>query len=338
MHMLSALMSVYNGENYIEETIKSVLSQTYEEFDFIIVDDGSTDKTVEIITSFDDQRIKLYRLEQNKGVGFALNFGLEKVTSPYLAKVDADDLYYPERFNEQLNFLQQNSEIAVVDSLLKYFPSDDCVSKSQRYKYLSEIHEPQINQIKTPNDISEKLYWFCCITHSLIMGRTEIIKSVGYNKNLSLGEDYTLFYMMNKKGYKFSRLDQVLGEIRVSNKSITANEETLHTFLKIKEEEFTQFLSKSLEGYKYLIWGTGALGKEVLKRLEDVQFNNIHGFIDSNQQKWGIDFQGYPIFSPKIINKDKYKIIVASTVGKFEIANILREAKYKHLDDFFVIA
>ena len=104
MPEITALMSVYNGEEFIAETIESILNQTYPDFEFVIVNDGSTDRTKEIIESFKDDRIKLFNLDGNRGVGPALNYGLSKVKNKYVVKVDADDISVPTRFEEQKIF------------------------------------------------------------------------------------------------------------------------------------------------------------------------------------------------------------------------------------------
>ncbi|HHY74164.1 MAG TPA: glycosyltransferase [Bacillus bacterium] len=338
MPTLSALMSVYNGEEFIEETITSILEQSFEDFEFIIIDDGSRDRTIDIINSFHDSRIKLFQLPRNMGVGAALNFGLNKINSPFIAKVDADDIYTRNRFSEQLYFLENNQDIAVVDCLLNYFATSDDVENSERFHYLKNIHQLQINKAINPDEINEKLYWFCCVTHSLMMARTNVIKKIGYNPNFRIGEDYQLFYLLNKRGYKFSKIKEVLGQIRVSEKSTTAIEEDIiNVFLTIKQEEFNAFLSQSELGFNYMIWGTGGLGINILNHFPK-KLNNIVGFIDSNKQKWGTTVGSFPIYSPEIIKKEKYKIIVASTIGKFEITEILKREKYQHLEDYFVIA
>lgn len=98
---ISVLMSVYNGEKYIQEAIDSILNQTYSDFELIIINDGSTDQTREIIESYQDERIKLFNFKKNKGVGAVLKFGLTQVNGRYIAKADADDINHPERLLKQ---------------------------------------------------------------------------------------------------------------------------------------------------------------------------------------------------------------------------------------------
>jgi len=114
---ISILTTVYNEEKYISETIKSVLEQTFKDFEYIIIDDGSIDKTKEIIESFKDKRIKYYYVGENKGyynIHNAINFGLDKCKGKYIARVDADDVCYLNRLEIQYNYLEKYKKIFLI--------------------------------------------------------------------------------------------------------------------------------------------------------------------------------------------------------------------------------
>ena len=101
-------MPVYNGEKYIGEAIGSILAQTERDFELLVVDDGSTDKTVEVVSSFKDDRVKYFK-RSHEGLVMALNFALGKANSKYIARMDADDVAYPERFEKQLKYITANN-------------------------------------------------------------------------------------------------------------------------------------------------------------------------------------------------------------------------------------
>ncbi|MBU3874743.1 glycosyltransferase [Faecalicatena sp. AGMB00832] len=107
--LISVLMVNYNHEETIGETIESVLSQTYSNIQFIIVDDGSTDNSCNVIKKYNDSRIELYRLEKNCHICQATNYGLTKVRGKYLARIDSDDIWYPGKLERQINFLKEDS-------------------------------------------------------------------------------------------------------------------------------------------------------------------------------------------------------------------------------------
>lgn len=111
--LVSVLMVNYNRGTTIGESIKSVLAQTYTDLELIIVDDGSTDDSCSVIESIKDPRIKLYRLEQNEHISHATNYGFQKVTGAYLARIDSDDVWYPQKLEKQITFLKNNPEYKI---------------------------------------------------------------------------------------------------------------------------------------------------------------------------------------------------------------------------------
>lgn len=109
-------MSVYNGERYLNEAIDSILGQTFTDFEFLIIDDASTDRTPEILRSYDDPRIRVVTNEENLGLTKSLNKGLALARGEYIARMDADDVSLPERLDVQVEFMERNPEICVCGS------------------------------------------------------------------------------------------------------------------------------------------------------------------------------------------------------------------------------
>ncbi len=110
-------MPVYNGEKYLRETIESILNQTYRDFEFIIIDDGSTDNSVKIIESYKDSRIKLYKNEKNMGISDSTNKGIELAKGEYIALTDHDDIAYNTRFEKQVRYLDENRDVGAISAL-----------------------------------------------------------------------------------------------------------------------------------------------------------------------------------------------------------------------------
>ncbi len=113
-------MPVYNRENLINFSVKSILNQTFTDFEFIIVNDGSTDKTAEIIEHFNDKRIKLIHNKENSGIVFSRNRGIENASGKYIAMFDSDDIAYSTKNEEQINFLEQNPDFGMVGTWAKF--------------------------------------------------------------------------------------------------------------------------------------------------------------------------------------------------------------------------
>jgi len=116
MKKLSVLMCVHNGEEFLKEAVKSVLDQTFSEFEFIIIDDASTDKSPEILSSFSDPRIQVIRNEVNLGLTKSLNKGLTYAKGEFIARMDADDICLPFRFEKQIDFFTKHPDIALCGS------------------------------------------------------------------------------------------------------------------------------------------------------------------------------------------------------------------------------
>ena len=128
-------MPAYNAEKYIAESIESILSQTFTDFEFIIINDASTDSTKEIIESFQDSRIILINNEQNLGVAKSLNIGIATAKGKYIARMDADDISLPERFQTQFNFMEKNPDIDICGSWARMFgDKDDCMQTLQNHE------------------------------------------------------------------------------------------------------------------------------------------------------------------------------------------------------------
>lgn len=340
MPIISALMSVYNGAEFVAETIESILAQTYTDFELIIVNDGSTDQTRQVIENFNDDRIRLFNFEHNQGIGPALTWGLSKVRGKYIAKVDSDDISLPTRFEEELKYLQENPEIDLVGSFMEYFPHNEEVRMSQRYHYCKEVIEKELNSVVSWQEMREKLFWFCAINHPNMMGKTEVIKKIGY-LDVPVGTDYHLFYNLNKLGHKMANIPKVLVKMRVINSSITATKKDKFfrdVLYRIKREEIRNLFIGNKLNY---IWGSGVMGQQLLTALtNDGLFETVNGFIDSDPTKDRQIVMNKAIYSPEILKEitedQKGKVIIASQPGKFEIAAYLENMGYKHLEDYLV--
>lgn len=124
---ISVIMPSHNAEKYIYESITSVLCQEYKNIELIIIDDYSTDNTINVISSINDQRIKLIALNENKGAGNARNIGLENATHPYIAFIDADDVWLPNKLSIQLNYLLNNPNVAVICTAYSFIDENSSV-------------------------------------------------------------------------------------------------------------------------------------------------------------------------------------------------------------------
>ncbi len=213
---ISVVMPVYNGEQYLKEAIESILCQTYENFEFIIINDGSTDKTHEIIKSYDDKRINLFNIK-NTGLANALNFGISKACHPIIARMDADDISLPKRFEKQVAFLKSNPDYILVGTGANEIDADG--------NFIC-----QHNNLCTWEEI-KKAFPRSPFVHPSVMYKKEAYLAAGkYPNFLSRGEDTVLFNRMSKIG-KMSNIKENLLNYRISYTSLTDRDKKNQLFV-----------------------------------------------------------------------------------------------------------
>lgn len=214
---ISVLMPAYNCGKYISQSIKSILNQTFKDFEFIIIDDGSTDNTEEIVKGFKDPRI-IYKKTENKGTAAALNFGLKLCKSDWIARIDADDLNIPARLETQIKFIEENPDYDVISSWSVYFKSPG------RILFLLK---PPVEHL----DIYDFLDLHNPINQSGVIFRKNILVNERFNENFKFNEDFELFHRI-RDNVKFYNIPQFLVYTRVRHDSKTYSQRT-HTIYDI---------------------------------------------------------------------------------------------------------
>lgn len=229
--VISVLMPVYNAENYIKDAVESILNQTLTDFEFIIINDGSTDGTLAILESYAklDGRICLISRE-NKGLIDTLNEGITLVKSPLIARMDADDIALPSRFEEQFNYLTSHPDVI-------------CVGGAS---IIIDEESRELNLLLLPvsdDEIQNKaLLGHCPINHPAAMFSTQAIKSLnGYRKDFYPSEDLDLWLRMGEIG-KLANLKNAVIKYRFISNSISGRmaEEQNSTARKACEEAWSR--------------------------------------------------------------------------------------------------
>jgi glycosyltransferase involved in cell wall biosynthesis len=203
---ISVVMPVYNGEKYLKEACDSVLNQSYENFEFIIVNDGSTDESESIIMQYDDPRIRYVR-QANTGIGGALHNGCNLARGKYVARMDADDICSPNRFQIQKNFLDVYEDYVLVGHAVTYI-DEFGKSLGRSFPYTSD------RAIRKKFDLGSP------ICHPSVMMRLSAYNSCGGYKKLELLEDLNLWMELSKYG-KVANLNTPLLNYRVLGGSIS---------------------------------------------------------------------------------------------------------------------
>jgi len=184
---ISVIMSVYNGMPYLKEAVKSILNQTYKNFEFIIVEDGSTDGSWKYLKSLKDRRIKLIKNSKNLGLAASLNKALGLAQGDYVARMDADDLSLPKRLEEQVKFFKNHPSIDICGTWADIIDQNGNVIGEKKYPTNS-------------NDIRKALSFYNPIIHPSLMIRKMVFDELkGYDANFDYAEDYDLLMRARKK-------------------------------------------------------------------------------------------------------------------------------------------
>ncbi|GAB6524505.1 glycosyltransferase family 2 protein [Bacillus cereus] len=206
MHKVTVLMPVYNGEKYLKESVDSILNQTFKDFELLIINDGSTDNSMEILRSYNDSRIRIITNEQNLRLIKTLNKGIDLATGKYIARMDCDDIANPRRLEIQINYMEKHPDVAVCGTGVKV---------------IGQKRKPW--QISGSSDLIRNcLYVRSCIIHPSVMMRTEFLKqnNIYYDLNYLHAEDYELFQRLSEK-HKVINLENPLLNYRWSETSIS---------------------------------------------------------------------------------------------------------------------
>lgn len=235
---VSVVMSVYNGQTYLPTAIESILSQTFVDFEFIIVDDGSTDSSLEIIRGYEarDDRVRIILNEKNIGLAKSLNKGIALAQGRFIARMDADDISLPNRFEKQIEYLENNPEIFVLGGSVVSIDDEGRLGKLSAYPL-------------RPQQVKWLLFFGHHLAHPTSMFRTELFLTLGikYNENLKTTQDFDIWVQIAER-FAIANLPDVLlyyrdHEDNVSHKS---SEIQRKTNLQIRQKLICDTLKKNI--------------------------------------------------------------------------------------------
>jgi glycosyltransferase involved in cell wall biosynthesis len=277
--LVSVVMSVYNSASYLREAIDSILNQTYPNFEFLIINDGSTDDSLNIIKSYQDNRIVLINNDGNKGLIYSLNKGFEVATGKYIARMDGDDISLSTRFETQVSFLETNLHVGVVGC---------------DYNCFDQSSVQQIESIHASGEIKSFLLFTATMCHPTLMLRKRVLEmnQFRYSENAKYVEDYDLWTRLIFKT-NFSNIAKTLFKYRDHSNQVS------HTFSDIQKT------NSDMVREKYL----SALGFA----FSPIDLE-IHNFIASNQRiRQKGDLQNIEIWLTNLMEQNKLKQIIDSS-------------------------
>ena len=221
MPKISVIMPAYNAEKYIGEAIDSILNQTYGDFEFIIINDGSTDKTKQIIQSYSDSRIIYLENEKNSGIVYTLNKGLDFATGEYIARMDSDDISIKHRLEKQLKTMEADLSIGVLGTGTRVFGES--------------IKTIETHSALESEKLKAELLFSSCVCHPSVMIRKSILDNynIRYNCNYSGAEDFEMWWRIVSVS-KIASLKDILLCYRIHANQITQNYDDKYSDLMMK--------------------------------------------------------------------------------------------------------
>lgn len=229
---ISVLLSTYNDELFIYESVNSILNQSFKDFEFIIVNDGSSDSTLAILKKFDDDRIKLFS-KPNSGMANSWNYGLERCSAKWIARMDGDDVALPNRLEEQLKYA--NDDVSVIGS--NVFIIDNNRKRKKEIKFPS-THMEIINELEEGTS---------AIAHPTALINAEKIRLVnGYDTKCYIAEDYDLWLRLSCLG-KLCNIECSLLELRKHSSNISYAkyfDQALNTLISLSYFKYKKSYSK----------------------------------------------------------------------------------------------
>ncbi|MBC8052889.1 MAG: glycosyltransferase [Sphingobacteriaceae bacterium] len=205
-------MAVYNGSKFLSEAIESILNQTFTDWELLIINDGSTDHSVKIISEFTEPRIRLLHNTENMGLVYTRNKGIKEARGKYFAILDCDDIAFPQRLEIELNYMKTHPELALCSGRAVFIDSNgNALHESEKYWGNKNI----------------RMIFNNILINSATIFKTEIVRSVGAYHEHAPAEDYDLGLRIAEK-YPIATVDDVLVKYRLHDSNTSATTTTLH--------------------------------------------------------------------------------------------------------------
>jgi glycosyltransferase involved in cell wall biosynthesis len=295
------LMPVFDGEDAVRATIESVLGQTFGDFTFVIVDDGSTDGTLRVLedVAAADRRVRVVPLGRNGGIIRALNAGLEHLDAncDFLARIDCGDLCAPDRLEKQVGFLAANRDCAVVASRFEMFrtegPLSDGILRFQRFT----------NALCAHDEIVANFTVMSPLHHPTLAFRRDVFAKVGpYDEAYPAAEDYELVGRILTRGLRVAKLPEVLVRCRFTpgrGISQTRRIQQVKTALEVKLRFVGANYLEDDARLRCVIWGS----REFAGYLAEILAEGRHCldpicFTDFDPDTWGRELSGLRVLPP----------------------------------------
>lgn len=269
--IVSVVMSVYNGLPYLEEAVQSILEQTFEDFELIIINDGSADGSKALLEHLagSDDRIRLLH-QENQGLIASLNRGVDIARGKYIARMDADDISYPERLERQVDFLNNQPDVGILGTQVETIDTNGTVQK-------------QFSFPTDPAVVAWRLMFECCLTHPSIMMRRSLASGLnGYAEDALHAEDYEL-YTRALLCTNIVNLPDTLHQLRRWDGTITATKRDIQiwTCCRVAASLHTKILDETINESiaHFLTWHSHETVERALHETDADNMAEVHAYL-----------------------------------------------------------
>lgn len=330
MPEISVLIPVYNAEATLDEALESVRAQTLQDWEALVVDDGSTDATPRLLQAWErrDSRFRILRNERNVGIVPSLNRAIAASRAPLLARMDADDVALPSRFAKQVERITVG-DVAAVGCFIRYFPDAAVGDGAQRYA-------AWLNSLVTPDEHDRDLFVECPLAHPTMLLRADAVREAGGYQDHGWPEDYDLLLRLWGAGGRMAKVPEVLLHWRENpaRTSRTRPEYSLPQFPRCKARYLRQSV---LREQSALIFGAGPTGKDLARALL-AEGAPVHAFVDVDPRKIGRRIYNLPILSREEGLALRERHFGLAAMGRPEnrelLRRFLRENGWREPEDF----
>jgi glycosyltransferase involved in cell wall biosynthesis len=309
---VSVLLPVHNGLPFLGECLASLAAQSMADFEIVVVDDGSTDGSTELLaaTALADSRLRLLR-QPRGGLVAALNRGLADCCAPYVARLDADDLAARRRLELQAAALDADPGLGVVSCRVRHFPSA-AVGAGFR------IYERWLNRLLSHDQILRERFIESPLPHPSVMARREVLEEAGGYRDRGWPEDYDLWLRLAAAGVRFAKLPRCLVGWRAHPGRLTHTDRryAVERFLACKAHHLAR---GPLAACQPVVWGAGQTGRRLAKHLER-EGAAPEAFVDIDPKKIGGSLRRRPVLAaaelPRLLSRLDRPVVVTAVSSR----------------------
>lgn len=300
--LVSVVMPVRDGGAYLAPAVASILSQSHSRLELILVDDHSSDGAITGLQS-DDRRLRLVE-SQGQGVSSAFNTGLALANGEFIARMDADDIALPTRFETQLSYFKKHPDVSICGGCVEIFSADGIEGGNQRY-------QAWLNICRSPSRIRREIFIESPIPNPTAIFRRPAILDLGGYADPDWPEDYDLFLRADALGMNMGKPDQVVLRWREHATRLTRTDER-YAMAAFQKAKIHYLLKSRLEaGTRLLIWGAGPTGK-LTHDLLAAEGQEVHGFLEVHPRRIGGEKRGRPVWAIKQLEKDRDSFVLVA--------------------------